>query len=115
MPSTIVTMPVMPAPQPAGTIFLVGTLLIMSAISGKQQKYLLPMFPALALLGAYALAGLEHEWRPRRQALAALLLVRTSVELTSTALPVAKAWLDFRSRQRAPLSMSAISAGRSTT
>ena len=52
----------------------VPVLLIMSAISGKQHKYLLPMFPALALLGAYALAGLELEWRPRRQGLAALLL-----------------------------------------
>ncbi|MBI5039927.1 MAG: hypothetical protein HZB57_01555, partial [Gammaproteobacteria bacterium] len=48
----------------------------------KQQKYLLPIFPALALLDAYALAGLEGkwqgkwqtEWRMRRQWLAALLL-----------------------------------------
>ncbi len=54
--------------------WVVPALLIMSAISGKQHKYLLPMFPALALLAAYALAGLEHEWRPRRQGLAALLL-----------------------------------------
>jgi hypothetical protein len=32
MVSTIVPMPVMPAPQPAGTIFLVGTCVIMAAI-----------------------------------------------------------------------------------
>lgn len=53
----------------------VPALVILSAISGKQQKYLLPIFPALALLAAYALAGLEEsEWRARRQWLAALLL-----------------------------------------
>lgn len=46
----------------------------MSLISGKQVKYLLPIFPALALLGAYWLARAEQDWRPRRQWLATALL-----------------------------------------
>lgn len=49
-------------------------LIALSLISGKQVKYLLPMFPALALLGAYWLARAERDWQPRRQGLAALLL-----------------------------------------
>ncbi|HEY9198447.1 MAG TPA: glycosyltransferase family 39 protein [Gammaproteobacteria bacterium] len=50
-------------------------LVILSLVSGKQQKYLLPMFPALALLGAYALAGLESTWQARRGWLGSLLLM----------------------------------------
>lgn len=52
----------------------VPVVIAMSLISGKQVKYLLPVFPALALLGACWLARTERDWRPRRQWLAALLL-----------------------------------------
>ena len=63
--------------QRGGRILLcwvVPVIVILSLISGKQHKYLLPIFPALALFAAYALAGVDRDGRPRRQWLAALLL-----------------------------------------
>lgn len=52
----------------------VPVLLVLSLVSGKQVKYLLPFFPALALLGGYALARTSAVRFPNRQWLAALLL-----------------------------------------
>jgi 4-amino-4-deoxy-L-arabinose transferase-like glycosyltransferase len=54
--------------------WFVPVLLVLSLVSGKQVKYLLPIFPALALLGAYALARAADVRLPRRQWLAGSLL-----------------------------------------
>jgi hypothetical protein len=82
MPSTIVTMPVMPAPQPAGTIFLVGTLLIMSAIllwwafGGEKARkgWLLPLTFAGTALSAVMIEPIYDNtllyWYPAENGLA---------------------------------------------
>lgn len=59
-------------------------LLILSLISGKQVKYLLPIFPALALLMAYALA--QTAWRSQRAWAAALLCLVPTVLFLGLAL-----------------------------
>jgi 4-amino-4-deoxy-L-arabinose transferase-like glycosyltransferase len=68
------------APRDAGVNFcllwLVSTLLLMSLVSGKQLKYLLPVLPAFALLVARVLSQAEHAGMTRRpRALAGLLLL----------------------------------------
>jgi 4-amino-4-deoxy-L-arabinose transferase-like glycosyltransferase len=45
--------------------WLVPTLVVFSLISGKQAHYLLPAYPAFALLAARALADAVGEWRLR--------------------------------------------------
>lgn len=61
MTSTIVAMPAMPAPQPAGTVFLVGTCIILAGILAwwalggerKQRGWILPLvFAGIALSAA---------------------------------------------------------------
>ena len=52
----------------------VSVVLLLSLVSGKQAKYLLPMFPALALLAAWWLARAREQRLPRRQWLAVILL-----------------------------------------
>ncbi len=68
------------APRDAGTslclVWLVSTLLIMSLVSGKQLKYLLPLLPAFALLVARVLSQAEHAGMTQRpRALAGLMLL----------------------------------------
>lgn len=67
--------------------WFVPVILLLSLISGKQQKYLLPVLPALALFGAYALAGIEREWRARRQWLVALLLALPALPIVVAQIP----------------------------
>ena len=60
MQNTIISMPVMPAPEPAGTIFLVGTSIIMTAIllwwafggERKRRGWILPLVFAGTALSA---------------------------------------------------------------
>jgi len=67
-------------PEDAGVrfcgVWLLSTLLVMSLMSGKQLKYLLPLLPAFALLVARVLSLAEQQGMARRpQALAGLLLL----------------------------------------
>lgn len=64
----------------------VPVVVLMSLVSGKQAKYLLPMFPALALLAAYWLARLPDMRLPRRQWLASLLLLLPAIVFAAAAL-----------------------------
>ena len=66
--------------------WILPVLVVLSLVSGKQVKYLLPVFPALALLGAYALARAPDLRLPRRQWLAALLLAAPTVVFAGIAL-----------------------------
>ena len=65
-------------------IWFAAAFLVFSAISGKQPHYLVPEFPALALLAARALAGVSGRpggfWRPADHWVpAALFLAMTGV------------------------------------
>lgn len=55
-------------------LWSLAVLIAFSLISGKQPHYLLPIFPALALLLARALDELPTEQRPQREWLLALLM-----------------------------------------
>ena len=46
--------------------WIVPVVLLLSLVSGKQVKYLLPIFPAFALLMAAAFAQEAQRWQPRR-------------------------------------------------
>lgn len=82
MTSTIVPMPVMSAPQPAGTIFLVGTIIIMAAIllwwafGGERQKrgWVLPLVFAGTALSAVMIEPIYDNtllyWYPDENSLA---------------------------------------------
>ena len=76
----------------AGRFLLCWALPVVAAlslISGKQVKYLLPMFPALALLAAGALARVQEapaSGKPRRQGLAAALLALPALLFGAAAL-----------------------------
>jgi hypothetical protein len=61
---------------------LVPALLVLSLISGKQGKYLLPLLPLLALLTARALAGLEPGAARYRLWPASVLLAGIGAALT---------------------------------
>lgn len=57
-------------------VWLLGGVVILSLVSGKQPKYLLPLLPAITLLLARVLSGMEAAAvRPRPWLLAAALLV----------------------------------------
>ena len=59
-------------------IWFAAAFLVFSAISGKQPHYLVPEFPALALLGARALVGAsaaEGFWRPADRWVPAVFVV----------------------------------------
>jgi 4-amino-4-deoxy-L-arabinose transferase-like glycosyltransferase len=66
-------------PQDAGTrlclTWLVATLVLASAVSGKQVKYLLPLLPAVALLVAQAMLRMPGAQVRQRPWLPALLLL----------------------------------------
>lgn len=64
----------------------VPVVVLLSLVSGKQAKYLLPMFPALALLAAYWLARMLDVRLPQRQWLAMLLLALPMVVFTAAAM-----------------------------
>lgn len=82
MQSTIVPMPVMPAPQPAGTLFLVGTIVIMSAIllwwalGGEKARkgWVLPLTFAGTALSAVMIEPIYDNsllyWYPEQNSLA---------------------------------------------
>ena len=55
--------------------WLVPVLLAFSVISGKQVHYLLPIFPAFALLSAYAVTRVEFRFHDRWLPLAATMLI----------------------------------------
>jgi 4-amino-4-deoxy-L-arabinose transferase-like glycosyltransferase len=63
----------------------VPVVVVLSLVSGKQAKYLLPMFPALALLAAWWLARVPQVRLPRRQWLAMLLLALPMVLFAAVA------------------------------
>ncbi|MFN2310071.1 MAG: ArnT family glycosyltransferase, partial [Gammaproteobacteria bacterium] len=66
--------------------WVLPTLLLLSLVSGKQAKYLLPMFPALALLAAWWLARAESVRLPSRQWLAVFLLAVPTLLFVALAL-----------------------------
>jgi 4-amino-4-deoxy-L-arabinose transferase-like glycosyltransferase len=85
-------------PQDTGArfcgVWMLSTLLVMSLMSGKQLKYLLPLLPAFALLVARALSRGEHQGvtaRPR--ALAALLGLCGLLLATAPFLMAAPPWV----------------------
>lgn len=82
MESTIVEMPVMPAPEPAGTIFLVGTCVILSAILAwwalggerRHRGWILPLVFAGTALSAVMIEPIYDNtllyWYPDQNSLA---------------------------------------------
>ncbi|MEN8106937.1 MAG: glycosyltransferase family 39 protein [Pseudomonadota bacterium] len=72
-------------PQDAGVRFcmswLLATLLLVSLISGKQAKYLLPLLPVLALLITHALMHMQHTVVSQRPWLLAAVLLICGVSL----------------------------------
>ena len=82
MENTIISMPVMPAPEPAGTIFLVGTTIIMTAIllwwafggERKQRGWILPLVFAGTALSAVMIEPIYDNtllyWYPDENSLA---------------------------------------------
>ncbi|HEX9180699.1 MAG TPA: hypothetical protein VF859_09915, partial [Burkholderiales bacterium] len=64
-------------------IWLLSTLLVMSLMSGKQLKYLLPMLPALALLVARVLSLAEQQGTTRRPRALAVVLVLSGLVLAA--------------------------------
>jgi hypothetical protein len=82
MPSTIVPMPVMPSPEPAGSIFLIGTSIILSAIllwwafggERKRQGWIMPLVFAGTALSAVMIEPIYDNtllyWYPDENSLA---------------------------------------------
>ncbi len=73
---------------------LLPALLVFSLISGKQGKYLLPLFPLLALLMARWLAQLPRGERPYRPHFAAVVMLAAGLALlVARSWPEGPAWL----------------------
>ena len=73
---------------------LVPALLVFSLISGKQGKYLLPLFPLIAALSAHWLVTAEREGQRYRAAFVAVFLLPSGVLLALLPwLPTGPEWL----------------------
>jgi len=101
MPSTIVPMPVMPAPQPAGTIFLVGTCTILALIllwwafggERKRRGWIMPLVFAGTALSAVMIEPIYDNtllyWYPDENSLA---LFRAYERTIPWYVPLGYAW-----------------------